>query len=131
MSSAAVYALIFFALAVVALVVVWWLAHRVKTGLDESPGGAAGARTTLELASVNVERLRELSAEPILLKQSEEGVRVQIEHRPMLPLMAFVGKDVSGAITEAAGRITQQWGPKWVVLLTASEDGRVSAQRLA
>ena len=73
----------------------------------------------------------ELSSEPILLKQSEEGVRVQIEHRPMLPLMAFVGKDVSAALTEAAGRVSEQWGPKWVVLLTAREDGDVSVQRLA
>ena len=49
----------------------------------------------------------------------------------MLPLMAFVGKDVSAAITEAAVRVTEQWGPIWVVLLTAREDGDVSVQRLA
>ena len=48
---------------------------------------------------------------------------MQIEHRPMLPLMAFVGKDVSAALTEAAGRVSEQWGPKWVVLLTTREDG--------
>jgi hypothetical protein len=115
----------------VALFAVWFYARRVKTGLDTAPAAAAGARAALELTPASVARLRELSAEPILLKQSEEGVRVQIEHRPMLPLMAFVGKDVSSALTEAAGRVSEHWGPRWVVLLTARDDGSVSVQRLA
>ena len=57
---------------------------------------------------------------------------MQIEHRPMLPLMAFVGKDVSAALNEAAVRVSEQWGPQWVVLLTAARrTASVSAQRLA
>jgi hypothetical protein len=123
--------LIFLVVALVALIVVWVVARRVKSDLDSSPSGVAGARVSLELTPDNVTRLHQLSAEPILLKQSEEGVRVQIEHRPMLPLMAFVGKDVSAALNEAAVRVTEKWGGKWVVLLTAREDGSVSAQRLA
>jgi hypothetical protein len=123
--------LAFLVLALIALVVVWFLARRVKRDLDDSPTAIAGAKAALELTPDSVSRLHELSAEPILLKQTEEGVRVQIEHRPMLPLMAFVGKDVSAALTEAAGRVSEQWGPKWVVLLSAREDGSVSVQRLA
>jgi hypothetical protein len=123
--------LVFLIVALVALVVVWFVARRMKNDLDVSPSAVAGARASLELTPDSVARLRELSAEPILLKQSEEGVRVQIEHRPMLPLMAFVGKDVSGALNEAAGRVSEEWGPKWVALITAREDGSVSAQRLA
>lgn len=118
-------------LALTALVVVWYLARRVKRDLDVSPGAVAGATAALELTPGSVARLHELSSEPILLKQSEEGVRVQIEHRPMLPLMAYVGKDVSISLTEAAARVTEQWGPRWVVLLTAREDGSTSVQRLA
>jgi hypothetical protein len=123
--------LIFLVVALVALVVVWVVARRVKSDLDTSPSGVAGARVSIELTPDNVTRLYQLSAEPILLKQSEEGVRVQIEHRPMLPLMAFVGKDVSAALNEAAVRVTEKWGARWVVLLTAREDGSVSAQRLS
>jgi hypothetical protein len=122
---------VFLVVALVALVVVWILARRMKSDLDTSPSAVAGAKAALELTPANVARLHKLSEEPILLKQSEEGVRVQIEHRPMLPLMAFVGKDVSAALTEAAVRVSEEWGPKWVVLLTAREDGSVSAQRLA
>jgi hypothetical protein len=123
--------LVFLIVALVALVIVWVLARRMKNDLDVSPSAVAGARASLDLAPENVARLHQLSEEPILLKQSEEGVRVQIEHRPMLPLMAFVGKDVSAALSEAAARVSEQWGPRWVVLLTAGEDGSVSAQRLA
>jgi hypothetical protein len=131
MSGVYVWIAAFLILALGALVVVWYLARRVKRDLDDSSGAVAGARAALALTPDNVARLHELSAEPILLKQSDEGVRVQIEHRPMLPLMAFVGKDVSAALSEAAVRVTEEWGPRWVVLVTARDDGSVSVQRLA
>jgi hypothetical protein len=127
-----VVVLVFLVVALVALVVVWLAARRMKNDLDTAPGAVAGARAALQLAPDNARRLRELSSEPILLKQGEEGVRVQIEHRPMMPLMAFVGKgEVSAALNEAAVRVSEQWGPRWVVLLSARDDGTVSAQRLA
>jgi hypothetical protein len=128
-----VYVIVLLVLVVglVALLAVWVYARRVKGDLDSSPSAVAGAKASLDMTPGSAARLFELSAEPILLKQSEEGVRVQIEHRPMLPLMAFVGKDVSAALTEAAGRVSEQWGPQWVVLLSASDDGAVTAQRLA
>jgi hypothetical protein len=126
-----VWILLFLVVALIALLAVWFYARNVKRDLDTSPTAVAGARAVLDVASAHAARLRELSAEPILLKQSEEGVRVQIEHRPMLPLMAFVGQDVSAALTEAAVRVTEKWGPRWVVLLSAGDDGTVSAQRLA
>ena len=131
MSGVYVAILIFLFVALVALIVVWVIARRMKSDLDTSPSSVAGARASLELAPASAARLYDLSVEPILLKQNEEGVRVQIEHRPMLPLMAFVGKDVSAALNEAAMRVSEQWGPRWVVLLTAGEDGSVTAQRLA
>jgi hypothetical protein len=131
-SSVYVVVLLFVAIAIIALIVVWFFARRVKGDLDSSGGAVAGARVVLELTPDTVTRLRELSNEPILLKQGEEGVRVQIEHRPMLPLMAFVGQGaVSAALNETAARVSEQWGPKWVALINAREDGTVSVQRLA
>jgi hypothetical protein len=127
-----VVVLVFLVVALVALVVTWYAARRVKSDLDTSPSAVTGSRAALELSPDSVRRLRELSEEPILLKQGEEGVRVQIEHRPMLPLMAFVGKgEVSAALNEATACVSEQWGPKWVVLLSSHDDGTVSAQRLA
>ena len=132
MSGVYVVVLVFLVVALVALVAVWFFARRMKSDLDTSPSSVTGVRASLELSPGTVSRLRELSSEPILLKQGEEGVRVQIEHRPMLPLMAFAGKgEVRAALNEAAVRVSEQWGPKWVVLLSARDDGVVSAQRLS
>jgi hypothetical protein len=112
-------------------VILWRYARNVKQDLDAPVAAAVGARGVIEVSAAGAEQLRGLSAEPILIKQSEEGVRVQIEHRPMLPLMAFVGREVSVALAEAAAEITVRYGATWVVLLDASEDGRVNIQRLA
>jgi hypothetical protein len=85
----------------------------------------------IELTPASMEQLRRLSSEPILLKQGEEGVRVQIEHRPLMPLMAFLGKDVSAALAETAAAVTERYGVKWVVLVSVGQDDRVTVQRLA
>jgi hypothetical protein len=131
MSSGYIVVMGFLAAAVVALFILWWYARHVKEDLDTPVTVVVGARAVIELSDAGVEQLRQLSSEPILLKQSEAGVRVQIEHRPMLPLMAFVGKEVSAALAEAAAEVTERYGAVWVVLLDASEDGRVTVQRLA
>jgi hypothetical protein len=131
MGSAYIVVLAFLIVALIALVVVWWYARHLKQDLDESSGIVAGARGVIELTPATMGQLRKLSAEPILLKQSEEGVRVQIEHRPMMPLMAFVGKDVSAALGETAAAITERYGVKWVVLVSVGKDDRVTVQRLA
>jgi len=129
--SALVLVMIFLIGALVVLVVAWMFARRVKDDLDSTSGPTAGARAAITLAPDNVARLRELSSEPILIKRSDEGVRVQIDHRPMLPLMAFTGRDVTTALNEAAALVSQRWGLRWVALLTIADDGSVAAQRLS
>ena len=131
MGRAYIVVLAFLFVALIALAVVWWYARRVKQDLDESSRIVAGARGVIELTPASMEQLRLLSSEPILLKQSEEAVRVQIEHRPMMHLMAFLGKDVSAALGETAAEITERYGVKWVVLVSVGEDDRVTMQQLA
>lgn len=131
MSSAYIAVLVFLCVSLVVLVIVWRLAGRIKKGLDEQPDAAIGDRCFIELSAKGIEELRALTSDPILLKQGEEGVRVQIEHRPMLPLMAFVGRDVSSALSETAARITERYGAKWAALVSVAADGRITVQRLA
>jgi hypothetical protein len=128
--SVAVPISVFVIVALVALAAVWWYASRMKQKIDD-PGPVAGARGVIELRPESVDQLRSLSAEPILLKQSEEGVRVQIDHRPMMPLRAFLGNEAATALQEAAGEVSERYGVKWVVLVNASDPGRVTIQRLA
>jgi len=131
MSRAYIVVLAFLFVALIALALVWWYARRVKEDLDESSRIVGGARGVIELTSASMEQLRQLSSEPILLKQAEDGVRVQIEHRPMMPLMAFLGKEVSAALGETSAAITERYGVKWVVLVSVGQDDRVTVQRLA
>jgi len=131
MGRAYVVVLAFLFVAVIALVIVWWYARHLKQDLDESSRIVAGARGVIELTPASMGQLRQLSSDPILLKQSEEGVRVQIEHRPMMPLMAFLGKDVSTALGETAAEITERYGVRWVVLVSVGDDERVTVQRLS
>ena len=131
MSSLAVTIALFVTVALVALAVVWWYASKVKRELDDSSAIVAGARGVIDLRPDSVAQLRALSSEPILMKQSEEGVRVQIDQRPMMPLRAFLGKDVAGALQETAGEVSERYGVKWVVLVDSSDPERVRIQRLA
>jgi len=131
MNRAYIAVLAFLFVALMALAVSWWYARHVKQDLDESAPVVAGARDVIDLTPASVAQLRGMSAEPILLKQSEEGVRVQIERRPMLPLMAFAGRPAGAALSETAAVVTQRYGAKWVILVSAAEEGRVTVQRLA
>jgi hypothetical protein len=131
MASTYVVVSAFLFVALIALVSVWWYARHLKQDLDESSRIVAGARGVIELTPASMDQLRQLSSEPILVKQSEEGVRVQIEHRPMMPLMAFLGKEVSTALGETAAEITERYGVRWVVLVSVAQDDRVTVQRLA
>jgi len=131
MGRAYIVVLAFLFVALIALALVWWYARHVKEDLDESSRIVAGARGVIELTPASMEQLRKLSSEPILLKQAEDGVRVQIEHRPMMPLMAFLGKEVSAALGETSAEITERYGVKWVVLVSVGQDDRVTVQRLA
>jgi hypothetical protein len=131
MSTLSLTIIIFVAVALIALALVWWYAGRLKRQLDDSSVVVAGVRGVIDLRSETVERLQGLSSEPILLKQSEEGVRVQIERRPMMPLRAFLGGDVSGALQEAAAAVSERYGVRWVVLLSVADPARITVQRLA
>jgi hypothetical protein len=131
MSSLAITIVLFVTVALIGLAAVWWYATRVKRELDDTSGVVAGARGVIELSPESVERLRELTSEPILLKQSEEGVRVQIEHRPMMPLRAFLGRDAAATLQEVAGEVSERYGVKWVVLVDAGDPERVTVKRLA
>jgi len=131
MNRAYIAVLAFLFVALMALAVSWWYARHVKQDLDESAPMVAGARDVVDLTPASVAQLRGMSVEPILLKQSEEGVRVQIEQRPMLPLMAFAGRPAGAALSETAAVVTQRYGAKWMILVSATEDGRVTVQRLA
>jgi len=130
-SSAMWGVLLFLIAALVALVVIYYYARSVKRDLDEEGPSVFGQRCTIGVTKEHADLLLALTSEPILLKQSEEGVRVQIDDRPMMPLAAFVGQDVTSALREAALHVSQSFGSRWTALITVKEDGSGKVERLA
>ncbi len=131
MSSAMWGVLLFLIAALVALLVIYYYARNVKRDLDEKASGVFGQRCTIEVADRHAAQLLALTSEPILLKQSDDGVRVQIDDRPMMPLAAFMGQDVSLALRETAMRVSQAFGANWTALVTVAEDGTAKVERLS
>jgi hypothetical protein len=131
MSKIALLVIVVSLLAVVVVLVGAYFARRVKQGLEQPTGPQIGARAEFRLSPERISQLRALTAQPILMKQSEEGVRVQIEDRPMVPLAVFLGQEVTAALGEAAAGVSQTFGASWVALVTPRDDGRVSVDRLA
>lgn len=131
MSSAMWGVLIFLIAALVALIVVYYYARNVKRELDEQGPSGLGQRCSIEITGDHAARLRALTEEPILFKQSEEGVRVQIDDRPMMPLAVFMGQDVSAALRETSMRVSQAFGSRWTALVTVAEDGSAKVERLS
>jgi hypothetical protein len=131
MSSAYMAVTVFLLAALVILIILWAYARSVKKDLATPPTLSAQARGVIDLAPSSAKQIHEMSEEPVLLKQTEEGIRVQVDRRPMQPLMTLAGTEVSRALNEAAAEVSERYGMTWVVLLSAAEDGRVTVQRLS
>ena len=84
----------------------------------------------LHVPPASAAQLRALSPEPLLLKQSPDGLRVQIESRPMVPVALFAGKEIGVALIESAALISESLGPQWATLVSAAEDGTLSVRLL-
>lgn len=117
----------------VLVVGVYRYGQRKKRQLDQVETGLAahiGVDEPLELTEACVEGLLALSPEPILIKQQLDGTRVQIEHRPMVPIALFASKDAAGSLTEVASQLSHRYGLQWAAIVTAHESGSVTVNRI-
>ena len=80
-------------------------ASRVKKNLGaQAPDAHVGATSEpLQLDSECATHIRRLSAEPFLLKQAEDGLRVLIADLPIVPVTLFADNGVAAALMLAAG----------------------------
>jgi hypothetical protein len=122
---------------IVALVVVGALlysyATRVKRSLDESATAALVTQAPLKvtLTKKSAASLTHLSQEPILIKQAEDGLRVQLDNRPLVPIAILTDHAAATALREIVAGASQQYGACWTALVIPAGDGSVSVQRLA
>jgi hypothetical protein len=114
------------------LVVLYYYASRTKRGLDESPGPAVSLPPLhVSLSESGAASLAHLSSEPILIKQGTGGIRVQLDNRPLVPLVILTDKAAASALREIVAAASQRYGAQWTALVTSSDATSVMVQRLA
>jgi hypothetical protein len=117
----------------VALAILYWLARRLKRGLDAPTTAALAAQEplTFALTDTAAASLAHLSQEPILIKQAEDGLRVQLDNRPLVPIAILTDLAAAAALREIVAGASQSYGARWTALVIPAGDGSVSVQRLA
>ncbi len=113
--------------------VLYWYASRVKRGLD-SPSTemlAAQGPLSFTLSDKSSASLAHLSQEPILIKQAEDGLRVQLDNRPLVPISILTDLAAAAALREIVAGVSRDYGASWTALVTTAADGSIRVQRLA
>jgi len=116
---------------IVVLLLVYWYAVRLKRGLDTGPAFQPHPPLTVELTETAAASLDHLSQEPILLKQAEDGTRVQIDDRPLVLLSILTDTAAAAALREIVADVSARYGMEWTALVTSRPDGSIRVQRLA
>jgi len=116
---------------VTVLVLVYWYARRMKRDLDSAPAFQPQPPVTVVLTDTSAASLDHLSQDPILLKQSADGTRVQIDDRPLVLLSILTDTAAAAALREIVADVSIRYGLEWTALVTGRPDGSVRVQRLA
>jgi hypothetical protein len=117
---------------VVALIAVYVYGNRVKQGLEaRTPLSQPDGPLSLSVSEESAAALSKLSVEPIFLKQSGDGTRVQIDNRPLVPVAILTDEVAGAALREVAVSICERYGHTWTVLVSTGDEGAVSVQRLS
>lgn len=110
----------------------WWLATRVKRGLDEGGGvPAGGVPRTVTVRPACAAQIRRLSTEPLLFQRAEGDLRIQVGDRPLKPLASLPDRDVRAALREAAVAIDVSFGSRWTAIVGLAADAALRVTRLA
>jgi len=112
-----------------ALVLAWWLAGRMKRFIEEDPAATLVSRK-LTVTVRCVERLQQLSAEPVLMKLEDGILRYQVDDRRLAPVAVAPGESAT-ALREAGVVLSAQFGPKWVALVRPEPPDGLAVDRLS
>lgn len=111
----------------------YWYASSVKRSLDTPSTAVLAAQDplSLTLSERSTASLAHLSQEPILIKQAEDGLRVQLDNRPLVPIAILTDLAAAAALREIVAGVSQDYGARWTALVTTAADGSIRVQRLA
>ena len=118
---------------IVLIAVLYWYATRLKRSFDAPSPTALAAQPPLvfALSQTSADSLAHLSREPILIRQAQDGLRVQLDDRPLVPISILTDRAAAAALREIVAHASQRYGARWTALVMPADDGTVSVQRLA
>ena len=130
----ALVAIVIVTITLIALIAgLYWYATRLKRSYEAPSPAALAAQPPLvfDLSQASADSLAHLSREPILIRQAEDGLRVQLDNRPLVPIAILTDRAAAAALREIVAHASQRYGARWTALVMPAGDGSVSVQRLA
>jgi hypothetical protein len=130
----ALVAIVIVTITLIALIAgLYWYATRLKRSYEAPSPAALAAQPPLvvTLSAACADSLAHLSLEPILIRQAQDGLRVQLDDRPLVPIAILTDRAAAAALREIVAHASQRFGAQWTALVMPAGDGAVSVQRLA
>lgn len=116
---------------IVIIAVGFSLTQRLKKRIDADVPHRVGPPVALTVSAESAARVARLSTEPIFVRQAPDGTRVQIENRPMVPLVMLTDGEAVLGLREVTMAAANRFGATWTGLVTTDDQGVVSVQRLS
>ncbi len=118
---------------IVLISALYWYASRLKRSFEAPSPAALAAQPPLvfTLSQTSADSLAHLSREPILIRQAQDGLRVQLDNRPLVPIAILTDRAAAAALREIVAHASQRYGAQWTALVMPGGNGSVSVQRLA
>ena len=91
-------------------------AQAVVRGPVDRPRSPPSRRSVVTLSETGADSLAHLSLEPILIRQAQDGLRVQLDDRPLVPIAILTDHAAAAALREivaAPASATGPAGPPW------------------
>jgi hypothetical protein len=109
----------------------WWLATRVKRGIDAGENAGPATSRVVQVTPACAARLGSLSSEPVLLKRVEGDLRIQIADKPMVALASLPDRHIRSALRETAVAVDAQFGERWTAIVRVAGATALTVIRLA
>jgi hypothetical protein len=116
---------------VILLLVAYWVTMRFKKRLDEEAPPDLGLALSVTISEESTRRLSKLSTQPVFIKQSGDGTRVQIENRPLVPLTMLTDRAAVLALREVIMAASNRYGSVWTGLVSIHDEVGVTVKRLS
>jgi hypothetical protein len=116
---------------VILLLVAYWATTRFKKRLDEGAPPDLGLPLRITISEESTQRLSKLSTQPVFIKQSGDGTRVQIENRPLVPLTMLTDRAAVLSLREVIMAANNRFGSVWTALVSTHDEGGVTVKRLS